>query len=134
MRKCFYIPVFLRSRQHIDIATGECNCSYLVKKQNNKHLFSCKRRICVREFGKLSDVFYCRIFPLFSDGKHIRIFLHIYNEKPINIEMNYFVQTMRLLSDNIILIIHYILNQSERIGTYYLRRNSISSFALILII
>lgn len=87
----------------------------------------CKRKNHVREFRKLSGVFCCRIFPLFSDEKHKRFFSHIYNEKLINIEMNFFIETLGLLSDNITLIIRYILNQSERIGTYYLHRNSISS-------
>ena len=66
-------------------------------------------------------------FPAFSDEKHKRFFSHIYNDKLINIEMNFFIETLGVLSDNIILIIRYILNQSERIGTYYLHRNSISS-------
>lgn len=87
----------------------------------------CKRKNHVREFRKLSGVFCCRIFPLFSDEKHKRFFSHIYNEKQINIEMNYFIRTMRLLRDNITLIIQYILNQLGRIGTYYPRCNSISS-------
>ena len=126
MGECFYIPAFVRSRRRTNNVTGKRNCSYLVRKQNNKHLYACKQNNNVREFRKLSGVFYCRIFPLFSDEKRIRFFWHIYNEKLINIEMNYFVETMRLLSDNITFIIHYILNQSERIGTYYLRHNSIS--------
>ena len=125
MGECSYIPAFVKSRQCTNTATRKCNCSNLVRKQNSKQLYACKNH--VREFRKLSGVFCCRISPHFSDGKHMRLYSHIYNEKLINIEIDYFVETMRMLSDNITLIIQYFFNQTWRIGTYYTHHNRISS-------